>query len=131
MNEDYLWDRSGPADPTIARLEQALRPLRGTAAATPRWLRDGAVAGVGTAVATTAVGREARRRRSPWLVAGAFAVAFAAAAAVLILPSTAVGPGPTAIAGRGGGRLERGAGAMSTSAGGIAGFGGAGGYGGS
>lgn len=28
MNEDYLWDRSGPADPEIARLEQALAPLR-------------------------------------------------------------------------------------------------------
>jgi hypothetical protein len=45
---------------------------------------------------------------------------------VVLLPSSAVGPGHTAIAGRGGTRLER-----ATSAGGIAGFGGAGGYGGS
>ena len=28
MNEDYLWDRSGPPDPEIARLEQTLAPLR-------------------------------------------------------------------------------------------------------
>jgi hypothetical protein len=126
MNEDYLWDGSGPADPMIARLEQALRPLRGSPPAAGRWPREAAVSG---AVPTATAGREGRRRRSPWLVAGAFGVAFAAAAAVLILPSTAVGPGHTAIAGRGGSRIERGAGA--TSAGGVAGFGGAGGYGGS
>ncbi len=28
MNEDYLWDSSGPPDPEIARLEQALAPFR-------------------------------------------------------------------------------------------------------
>jgi hypothetical protein len=28
MNEDYLWDRSGPPDPEIERLEQTLAPLR-------------------------------------------------------------------------------------------------------
>jgi hypothetical protein len=28
MNDDYLWDRSGPLDPEVARLEQALTPLR-------------------------------------------------------------------------------------------------------
>ena len=28
MNDDYLWDRSGPPDPDVARLEQALAPLR-------------------------------------------------------------------------------------------------------
>jgi hypothetical protein len=28
MNEDYLWDRSGPPDPEIARLERTLAPLR-------------------------------------------------------------------------------------------------------
>ncbi|HEV3200451.1 MAG TPA: hypothetical protein VGZ73_21250 [Bryobacteraceae bacterium] len=28
MNEDYLWDRSGPPDPEVARLEQRLAPLR-------------------------------------------------------------------------------------------------------
>ncbi len=28
MNEKYLWDRSGPPDPEIERLEQALAPLR-------------------------------------------------------------------------------------------------------
>ncbi len=25
--DDYLWDRSGPADPEVARLEQLLAPL--------------------------------------------------------------------------------------------------------
>jgi hypothetical protein len=28
MNDDYLWDRSGPPDPEIERLEKALAPLR-------------------------------------------------------------------------------------------------------
>jgi hypothetical protein len=28
MNEDYLWDRSGPPDPTVEHLERALAPLR-------------------------------------------------------------------------------------------------------
>ncbi len=28
MNEDYLWDRSGPPDPEVERLERALAPLR-------------------------------------------------------------------------------------------------------
>src|SRR5438045_1569135 len=28
MNEEYLWDRSGPPDPEIERLEKTLAPLR-------------------------------------------------------------------------------------------------------
>lgn len=28
MNEDYLWDRSGPPDPDVERLERTLAPLR-------------------------------------------------------------------------------------------------------
>ena len=28
MNDDYLWDRSGPPDLAVARLEQRLAPLR-------------------------------------------------------------------------------------------------------
>lgn len=28
MNDDYLWDRSGPGDPDVERLEQTLLPLR-------------------------------------------------------------------------------------------------------
>ena len=27
MSDDYLWDRSGPPDPEVARLEELLRPL--------------------------------------------------------------------------------------------------------
>jgi hypothetical protein len=45
MNEDYLWDRSGPPDLEIARLERTLAPLRyrhrgelaGAAPQRPRW----------------------------------------------------------------------------------------------
>jgi hypothetical protein len=28
MNEDYLWDGSGPPDPEIARLEELLAPFQ-------------------------------------------------------------------------------------------------------
>src|SRR5580698_5255819 len=28
MNDDYIWDRSGPPDPEIASLERTLAPLR-------------------------------------------------------------------------------------------------------
>lgn len=46
-SDDYLWDRSGPADPDVARLEQLLAPLAHTAplrvpdelAARRRWRR--------------------------------------------------------------------------------------------
>lgn len=49
MNDDYLWDGSGPIDPEIARLERALLPLRMRRAALPR------------------------RRGAPWLAAAALA----------------------------------------------------------
>jgi hypothetical protein len=41
MNQDYLWDRSGPPDPEIARLEKALAPLR-LRPDTPPWNRSAA-----------------------------------------------------------------------------------------
>ena len=28
MNDDYLWDQSGPPDPEIVRLEETLAPFR-------------------------------------------------------------------------------------------------------
>ena len=28
MSDDYLWDRSGPPDPDVQRLEELLSPLR-------------------------------------------------------------------------------------------------------
>jgi ferric-dicitrate binding protein FerR (iron transport regulator) len=34
-SDDYLWDRSGPADPEVARLEELLAPLRHDPSATP------------------------------------------------------------------------------------------------
>jgi hypothetical protein len=51
MKEDYLWDRSGPVDPEVERLEQLLAPLRhsGKVPAPPRatpWRAMAAVAAV-------------------------------------------------------------------------------------
>lgn len=65
MNEsdDYLWDRRGPADPDVARLEQLLSPLAHDAPLDELRLR------------------KARRRRiGPWLVGG---IAVAAAIALV------------------------------------------------
>ena len=58
MNDDYLWDRSGPPDPEVARLEETLAPLRYRH-------RAGLV--------------EARRPRSLWAAAAAAAVLAAVA----------------------------------------------------
>ena len=59
MNDDYLWDRSGPPDPEVARLEEALSPLRYRHRAgvvemwRPRaWLAAAAAAAILAAVAT-------------------------------------------------------------------------------
>src|SRR5271157_2613947 len=65
MNEDYLWDRSGPPDPEIQRLEQALAPLR--------YRRRAALAG-----------RPRTHARSWWAAAAAVVVA------ALTLSQTAV-----------------------------------------
>jgi hypothetical protein len=76
MNEDYLWDRSGPPDPEIERLERTLAPLRYRhradlfdARPTPvrRWWAVAAAA----AVVAAAVGLERRMPPAPatgWLV---------------------------------------------------------------
>jgi hypothetical protein len=61
MSDDYLFDRSGPADPEVARLEQLLAPLAHDAPLDDLRVR--------------------RKRRAPWFVIG---VALAAAAAVII-----------------------------------------------
>lgn len=64
MNEsdDYLWDRRGPVDPDVARLEQLLSPLAHHAPLDELRLRR-------------------RRRMAPWLLAG---VAIAAAAIAVV-----------------------------------------------
>src|SRR5262245_26572989 len=62
--DDYLWDKSGPADPDVARLEKLLAPLAHDAPVDELRVY------------------KARRRRWPWL-AGA-GVAVAAAAALLV-----------------------------------------------
>jgi hypothetical protein len=61
---DYLWDRSGPEDPEVARLESLLSPLRHTAPLDEVRLRR-------------------RSRKTVW-IAGASVVVAAAAAAILI-----------------------------------------------
>lgn len=67
MSDSYLWDRSGPTDPQVARLERALGPLR---------LRPGSPP-------TTALFRAARRER--WLRLGGLATASAAAVVLVLL----------------------------------------------
>ena len=66
---DYLWDRSGPPDPDVARLEAALAPLRHRA---PLRLPDTA-RGADTA-------RPRRPRRTAWIGGGAVLAAAAALA---------------------------------------------------
>lgn len=66
--DDYLWDRSGPADPEVQRLEQLLAPL-----AHDRPLDE--------------VRLRRRRGRAPWIVGGVVALA-AAAALVIYLRSS-------------------------------------------
>jgi hypothetical protein len=71
MNEDYLWDRSGPPDAEIARLERTLAPLR---------YRHGALPGA-----------RPRAANQPWRFAAAAAVVLAA-----VVLSRAVAPAPPA-----------------------------------
>src|SRR5688572_13078459 len=61
MSDDYLWDRSGPPDPDVAKLETLLSPLAHDAPLDEMRVR--------------------RKRRPPWIVIG---VALAAAAAIAI-----------------------------------------------
>ena len=68
---DYLFDKGGPPDPDVQRLERLLGP----------WAHRGANA-------LPAVPRQAARRRWPWF-AGVFGVAAAAAALWLFLPAPA------------------------------------------
>jgi hypothetical protein len=70
--DDYLWDRSGPADPEVERLEQLLAPL-----AHDRPLDELRL-------------RRPRRRRTAWIIGGVVALA---AVAVLALVLRTRGPG--------------------------------------
>ena len=70
--DDYLWDRSGPVDPEVERLEQLLAPL-----AHDRPLDELRL-------------RRPRRRRTAWILGGAVALA---AVAVLALVLRTRGPG--------------------------------------
>jgi hypothetical protein len=74
--DDYLWDRSGPPDPEVARLERLLTPLAHDAPLDELRLERG----------QDGSGREGRRARARWIVAGAAAAA-AAAVAVFVLRS--------------------------------------------
>ena len=64
MSDDYLWDRSGPPDPDVQRLEELLSPLR----------HDAPLDEV----------RVQRKRRRPWLVGG-IAIVVAAAAVIVVV----------------------------------------------
>jgi hypothetical protein len=66
VSDDYLWDRSGPVDPDVARLEQLLSPLR----------HDEPLDEL----------RTRRRRRAPWIVLGLSLAAAAALVIYLALP---------------------------------------------
>lgn len=65
MKDDYLWDRSGPPEPDIARLEKTLAPLRYQPPSEPPWNRP--------AIPVAA-------RRSPWWMAAAASVLIAVSA---------------------------------------------------
>jgi hypothetical protein len=78
---DYLWDRSGPPDPEVEALEQALAPLR----LPPPALRDTGTS-IDQVVTIKALGGHQRRwpnRRSPVLWAGGAVAAALLLAAVL------------------------------------------------
>src|SRR5688500_2173646 len=64
MSDDYLWDRSGPPDPEVQKLEKLLAPLRQEAPL------DG--------------GRIRCKKRPPWLIVVGVAVAAAAAIVLFI-----------------------------------------------
>jgi hypothetical protein len=69
--DDYLWDRSGPADPDVQRLEQLLAPLAHDRPLDEMKLRR-------------------KRSRVPWLIGGAVVIA-AAAGLVLYLRTSSRG----------------------------------------
>jgi hypothetical protein len=75
-DHDYLWDPQAPPDPEIARLEEALRPLRHRDAPAPplplprarrAWLRAGAGLAAAAVVAALVV-VPLRRGPAPWTV---------------------------------------------------------------
>jgi hypothetical protein len=83
VNEDYLWDRSGPEDPEIARLERSLGMLR--APEPPPALRLPATAATSEATAPSAI-RDERERALPSL--GRYVLPFAVAATVMMAVAT-------------------------------------------
>ncbi|HXK03754.1 MAG TPA: hypothetical protein VMS37_15235 [Verrucomicrobiae bacterium] len=77
MNEKWLWDRSGPPDPEIEHLEQALAPLRYRHRGTglrpaPRrpWTALAAAAALAAVAAGLTVWTVPRAPETPWQVAG-------------------------------------------------------------
>jgi len=75
MNEDWLWDRSGPPDPEVERLEKTLAPLRyryrSPRPRRPRAWAVGAAAAVAAAAAMLIVWSTPRAADTQWQVAGA------------------------------------------------------------
>jgi hypothetical protein len=72
MNEDWLWDRSGPPDPEIEHLEKTLAPLRFQHRAIPVRRRYWSVAAAIVAAAAALVWWSVPTApETPWQVAGA------------------------------------------------------------
>jgi hypothetical protein len=94
MSDDqYLWDRSGPPDPEIERLERALAPLR----LVPRPADPSAPAPWEDAMpATPARASGARARAARWIVAGGLACAAAVALWLWRAGIAGEGTGPVA-----------------------------------
>jgi hypothetical protein len=84
VNEDYLWDRSGPEDPDIARLERSLGMLR--APVTPPALRVPASSALPASVKVTLSDHSDDDRAMPGL--GRFVLPFAVAATVTLAVAT-------------------------------------------
>src|SRR5438105_640347 len=75
MNDDYLWDGSGPPDPKVQRLEQMLGRLKSNAPLDAARLKPGPARVWGTASAVP----------TRWRTIRFLAPAFAAAAAIVVM----------------------------------------------
>ena len=77
MKEDWLWDRSGPPDPEVERIERALAPLRyrhRVASLRPAqrrpWAAMAAAAGVAAMAAGLMLSRSPAAPETAWQIAG-------------------------------------------------------------
>jgi ferric-dicitrate binding protein FerR (iron transport regulator) len=78
-DDRYLWDRSGPEDPDVARLEKLLAPLANAAPQPSPQTHDAPLA--------DAPLPKRRSRRAPWVAASVGALALAAAIWLVVKPN--------------------------------------------